>query len=108
MHRHLLDVDTVIDKIDDQVSDRPSPVVSGPRPSTAHILREYADSQRLVIGDLRHPDATEGFPRGPFDGLEDFEFVATSRSDPHPRDSAPRLMPRDTEFSLVEVDHHLG
>ncbi len=86
MHGNLLDMEVAVDAFGDQVGDRAVGVVGhDPGEPGVVVAGELIERQRLVLGDLRHPDVPEAESGSPLDVLEEGQFVQAHGSDVHGR-----------------------
>lgn len=72
VHRHLLDVQVVVDVFRDEVRHRPVDLVDrDPGQADPLIVGEVGEREGLVVGDLRHADVGETPPGGALDVLKE-------------------------------------
>ncbi|MBQ1088593.1 hypothetical protein KBY47_05525 [Streptomyces sp. B93] len=82
MHRDLPDVEAAVDAVGDWVVDRGGGVVGHePGQPRGVVADEFTGRKRLVLGDLRHADASEALPGVPLDVLEGGQSVQAHGSD---------------------------
>jgi hypothetical protein len=86
VHRDLLDVKVAVNAVGDQVGHRGVGVAGyDPRQPGLVVAGEFIERERFILGDLRHANVSEALPRGPFDVLEDGQFVQAHGSNVHGR-----------------------